>query len=160
LVGYSYQGPPPGGELHRWDAATGQLLARVVPEGFDGDDPRDAYHEWLLSSGGRHLAIRQGRTVHLFDTRTGKRLVLPAHRTAIPAWSFIPDETSLAVASEDQNVRLWDPTTGKLQRRLDLGKRTTKLSWLCFTPDGRGLATGESWRKVHLWEFPTGEHRM
>jgi WD40 repeat protein len=159
LVSYAHREASLGGQLYRWEAATGKLLTRVLPDAPEEDLP-GANQDWLLAPGGRHLAERVGRaTYHLYDGRTGKRLSLPDQAPPDSDWSFTPDGRALVTTAGDRGICLWDVTTGKPLRRLELDKKGGLISWLRFTPDGRTLATGEGWRKVHLWEAATGRHQ-
>jgi WD40 repeat protein len=161
LVSYAVE--PAGIVVHHWEAATGKQVRRAVmkpPE--DSPFYRDL-EEKLLAPGGRHLAERfiasDAQTVHLYDTQTGKCLVLPDRKAYVAAWAFTPDGRTLATAGLDHDVRFWDTATGKLTRRLRLGEKGGYSSWIQFTPDGRSLATGEGWRKVYLWDLETGKWR-
>jgi WD40 repeat protein len=158
----SYSGrPDPFGEVYRWQAATGKPLGS-----FALDAPMDNYLRGAvrerMAPGGRHLALQLHRSLHVFETRTGKRIDLSAPLTEGADWSFSPDGRSLVLTGPNRSVGLWDVTTGKLQRRLELEKKGGPITWLRFSPDGRTLATGDGGGKgqdVRLWDAATGQHR-
>ncbi len=158
VVSHAHRDHSLGGQLFRWDAVTGKLLARVFPdapeEGWPGSN-----QDWLLAPGGGHLAERVGQATYLYEGSTGKRLVLADKVPPNSDWTFTPDGRALITTGADQEVRLWDVATGKLLRRLELEKKGGPISWLRFTPDGRTLVTGQRWQKVHLWDAATGKHR-
>jgi WD40 repeat protein len=146
------------GEVYRWQAATGKRLSDFALAPPDNYIPVGAFR-WRLAPGGRHLALQLHRALHVFDTRTGKRIDLSAPVADDGDWSFTPDGRALVIPGPNRSVRLWDVTTGKLQRRLELEKKGGPLTWLRYSPDGRTLVTGDGGPKVRLWDAATGKHR-
>ncbi len=69
------------------------------------------------------------------------------------AWS--PDSRSIATASGDTTVRLWDAATGK-EKGLPLAHLAVPTH-LEFSPDGQKLATVARDGTVHLWNAMTGK---
>jgi WD40 repeat protein len=68
--------------------------------------------------------------------------------------AFAPDGKTLATASSDRLVRLWDAATGEERRTLrgHLGN----VSSVAFAPDGKTLASGSRDQTVRLWVVATG----
>jgi WD40 repeat protein len=111
--------------LRIWDPATGkelQPLARKSgPNLFAllGVSDSDRYGPAALAYApdGKTLAAGVGSeraAVHLWDTATGQELrSFPAFQPMIVALAFSPDGRVLASGSSDENLRKWDPTTGK-----------------------------------------------
>src|SRR5581483_11711236 len=61
-----------------------------------------------------------------------------------------PDGKTIASASDDRTVRLWDAATGEL--RATLRGHRHRVTSVAFSPDGETLASG-SWDKtVRLWK--------
>jgi WD40 repeat protein len=158
VVSYAPWDQSLGGQLYRWDATTGKLLTELSPEApegaWGGSDMSSR-----LAGGGHHLGIRLERATYIYEVGTGKRLVVAEKALPDSDWTFTPDNRTVATLVAEQDIRLWDITTGKLLRAVKLEKEGTPISWLRFTPDGRTLVTGESWQKLHLWDAATGKHR-
>ena len=68
------------------------------------------------------------------------------------AWS--PDGTRLATASDDQTVRMWDPTTG--QTTTTLTGHTDRVNAVAWSPDGTRLATASNDQRCGSGTPPPG----
>ncbi|NOL39596.1 hypothetical protein HPO96_04990 [Kribbella sandramycini] len=78
---------------------------------------------------------------------------LIGHKDPISELAFSPDGNTLATASRDQSVVLWD--TQQRTRRATLTAHATWLRAVEFSPDGRVLATGGDDKNVVLWDVAT-----
>jgi WD40 repeat protein len=93
----------------------------------------------------------------LWDAATGAlHAVLKGHTGDAYDVKFSPDGTTLASASADQTVRLWNVATGESRV---LGGHTNEVSSVAFSPDGTMLASGSD-NIVRLWDVATGESRV
>lgn len=119
------------------------------------------------SPDGQTLASSQGKEIQLWNLPKGKPLALLAgHSGWVSAISFSPDSKTIASASLDQTLRLWNSDTGKLLSTF-IAKRVTDLA---FSPDGRILAGSSRYRLwfdsqpgssgVELWDLKTGQHLL
>jgi WD40 repeat protein len=69
--------------------------------------------------------------------------------------AFAPDGHTLATASADRTVRLWDLSDRDRPRPLGqpLTGHTNAVEAVAFAPDGRTLATASADRTVRLWDL-------
>ncbi|WP_405837380.1 helix-turn-helix domain-containing protein [Streptomyces sp. NBC_01518] len=74
----------------------------------------------------------------------------------VRAVAFSPDGRTLATASADEAIRLWDTATGTL--RVTLAGHTGPVRSVAFSPDGRTLADGGE-HGLELWDVATGTAR-
>jgi WD40 repeat protein len=132
----------------------------------------------LLAVVGDYIAMRRYGEVSLWDVNTGKEHWKHTIRfQSFRAVAFSPDGKILATGGND--IKLWDPATGKELGKLEEGRRLlqsagyaldTFLDWevgalpeghghVAFSPDGRTLATCGPGTSVILWELATGRKR-
>ncbi len=91
---------------------------------------------WAWKSDTKDDAIRAGTS-------------LPGHTKGVYALAYSPNGKSLASASEDNTVRLWNVTAPDGDAE---PAELTGLFWaLAFSPDGRTLAGGGADGTIHLW---------
>jgi WD40 repeat protein len=69
--------------------------------------------------------------------------------------AFSPDGQTLASASDDETVQLWDVGTGKNRGTL---QGHLKGVWsIVFSPNGQTLASGSGDETIKFWSVETGE---
>src|SRR5439155_18245254 len=80
----------------------------------------------------------------------------PGHAGDVTAVAYAPDGRTLATASWDRTVKLWDAATGA--ERATLRGHTRVVSAVAFSRAGDLIAT-TSWDKTaRLWRLPGGEN--
>ncbi len=83
--------------------------------------------------------------------------MLQGHSGSVMSVAFSADGKTLASASRDGTVKLWDVSTAKVRRTLT-GHDADVYS-VAFSPDGTVLASGSGDKTVRLWDVRTGALR-
>lgn len=82
---------------------------------------------------------------------------LMGHSGTVNSVAFSPDGRLLASGSADRTLKLWDPTTGKLQQTIE---SPAPIKSVVFSPDGRLVASvlsGMTFGQIQLLDPTTGE---
>jgi WD40 repeat protein len=133
-----------GQEIQLWDVATQSVRVQCAvtsPPAFVA-----------FSTDGRILAttdnpLSVGNAISLWNTTTGALLgVCSGHKQTVWSVAFSPDRKTLASASHDGTVKLWNLKTQ--QELLTLRWPGETPRGLLFAPDGATLVVGSSSRPV------------
>ena len=109
--------------------------------------------------GKRMMTGSQDGTARLWDTQTGKELLmLQGHTKEVRAVAFSPDGQRVLTASFDSTARLWDSLTGKELLAIKGHKRY--LFSAAFSPDGKHLLTGAQDGTARLWDAQSGKEQL
>jgi len=118
----------------------------VVPPLAEGTEPLS---RWALVQRPARLKGVRSWTIETHSLRAG----------AISC-AMRPDGKQLAVSSFDGVIRLYDPSTGRLEQAL-FGQHKTLDRYgrfsLTWSPDGKRLASGCKDGTLHIWNMATGQ---
>ena len=97
--------------------------------------------------------------MHLFASqyRQMNKKSFKGHDGGVAGVAYAPDGQSLASASEDNTVKLWDTKTGECLLTLTLKGHDDSVSAVAYAPDGQSLASASYDNTVKLWNTKTGE---
>ncbi len=124
-------GPPP---LARWDDHFSEVRSAVFAPGSN-----------------QFATVGWDRMIHVHDART-RRVVRSwqGHDEGIYRARYLPDGR-LVTSSYDGTIRLWDPTTGNMLKRL--GAHAGPVTALSVAPDGKHLLTGGRDEIMRYWDL-------
>ncbi|KAL4767498.1 hypothetical protein BDW60DRAFT_147648 [Aspergillus nidulans var. acristatus] len=80
--------------------------------------------------------------------------VLDGHRGSVYAVALSPDGQTIASASKDTTICLWDTATGAVNQTL--AGHGGPVNTVVFSPDGQMVASASKDRTIRLWDTATG----
>lgn len=102
--------------------------------------------------------------LHVWDAASGKELhiwkaredIQPGeNRVSASGIAFSPDSRTIAIASSDSKVRLWDVATASLRRTIAGHQKAVRS--VAFSPNGRWLGSAAQDRTVRIWDTQSGQ---
>ncbi len=133
----------------RWDLKTGKELPPLE------NQPKHA-GSLSFSRDGKCLAIHDGRSIHLWNPSTGKRLHrFQRHEGAIWAVSFSLNGRIIATTGDDHTIRIWNPLTGEELHRLV--SHQSIVGPIAFLSHGQTLVSAGDDGTISYWDIASGE---
>ncbi len=148
-----------------------------------GEQPKDAFRDWILSfrtdykvvkapgavraiavsPDGSRVAVGFGpkvasdpqeHGVDVLDAATGNKLSRLPHSTSVEDVAFSPDGSMLASIASDGVVSLWDFSSSTLARSFPSQSGTGGI--VRFSPDGKVIASAGSGGSLQVWDASAG----
>jgi WD40 repeat protein len=133
----------------RFDGSSGHVLNPLVISTREG--PEITITGVAVSHDGRLVAARaEGARAVLLDADGRRLAVLYGHHETVYSLAFSSDDRTLATASEDGTLRLWDVASGA--PRDVLTGHANRIWCVTFSSDGRWLATASRDGTVKIWD--------
>jgi WD40 repeat protein len=147
-----------------WDAATGKELWQQAGQSEHGQNNLfSANRNCFSKDGTRVLSFDGDGSVGVFDVATGKHVFALASPAETHGAGFLADGRQLVSWGKDKNLRIWDATSGKAVRSIELGDDLQhEPDNVIVSSDGRLLLTGHGNQTVRVWSLATGRelHRF
>lgn len=138
--------------ISSWDVATGKENLRHAL----GGESRFAYR---VSPDGKLLASPtfDGRTIHLYDARTGKEVARTKGVANRPTtMAFSGDGRWLTSSSDDGVLRVWATAGGDLAYQIKA--HSASVDRVALSGDGKLLASiSKADQNVHIWDVAAGK---
>jgi WD40 repeat protein len=121
-----------------------------------GAMPTDLKNSVTISPDSRIIAAGgEGRTIKLWDFKTGKKLKVLQNTAWTGPLSFSRDGRLLAASRSDRLISIWDVAKGRVLKILN--KPVGLSRTLKFSPDSKILAVGRDNGDIEIWDVESGE---
>lgn len=145
-----------GYRLSQWDAKTGRIIRTFNKSALADAIAVSPNSELVVSNGFKSvLQLWEVGSGRLFRETEGLAMFSSGHSGKVTSLAFAPDGLRIASASDDYTLKLWDATTGKIQRTIQ-AYPGSKAKAVTFSPDSSKLLSGSDDKPLMLWDAASG----
>ncbi|HZZ82807.1 MAG TPA: WD40 repeat domain-containing protein [Gemmataceae bacterium] len=149
------------GTIRIWNRSTGQVIALMPGKAAPVNALAFSHNAKLLASAGADKVVRLWDLSNFKDNEyieiTKETKVLNGHTDAVLALDIYPDGETLASASADKSVILWDVSSGK--PRHTLKEHSAAVNAVVFESK-KTLASAGADGQLILWDTENGKKRQ
>ncbi|MFC1546885.1 tetratricopeptide repeat protein, partial [bacterium] len=138
------------GSIQIRDTRTGE-----VKKNFIGD--RGQIKSLVYTQNGGLLSVRRDKTVLLLDVRQGTYKKIIDYNERVTCVAYCPDGKTVASASSNGLIYLWNLETGEL--KTTLRGHNGCVHSIMFSPDCRTIVSGGSDNTIRFWGVENGNHK-
>jgi serine/threonine protein kinase len=129
--------------------ATGTYSAWLPFVGLNDPSPKEVANLSIPSGEAGAIAPVEPEVVLESDAAQS----LSGHTDTIWAVALSPDGQTLASASFDKTIRLWNFATGELLKTVEAHSDAVRT--IAYSPDGKTLASGSGDKTIRIWDLQT-----
>ena len=157
-TGTALAGSDWAGVAYQWNLATGRITATMAGPGSKESTDADSGNAMALSPSGTTLAFgggdAAGPATWLFDVATSRLVAtLPSRTGNVASVAFSPNGATLAVATENGTISLWNAAGQRLIGTLS--DPAGNVNAISFSPSGATLAVADL-NGARLFDVATG----
>lgn len=129
-----------------WDTRSGISASHIGPTNYITESLD-------ISPDGRWIVAANGKTIHLWDIKSGNLIWTGNHNEAIKSVAFSVNGKWVASGSTDKTIKIWSAKSGDIVKTWQ--SPSSGILSLVFLPDGKRLLAGDYDKSARIWDVET-----